>query len=190
MQQRLPLLLFLLLLVGFRVLGAVWPELFPNFQPLTAVFFCAAAWFSGRLLWLPALAWLVTLPLTNGLQGYGWSLDVVVALVGIGLTVLVGRAFREHRGLGPMLAGAALCTLGAYVVMNTLSWLTLPDYPRTWAGFVQAQWTGAPHHALPTWIFLRNPLLANLLFTALFVLGQRRLAVPSGVPARRVPAGG
>lgn len=187
MQSRLPLVLFVLLLVTFRLLGGLWPEQFPNFQPLSAVFFCAAAYFGGRFLWVPVLAWLVTLPLTNGLQGYGWDLDVLVALVGVGLTVGIGLAFRGHRTLLPMLGGAALCAVLGFVVMNTLSWLTLPDYPRTWAGFVQAQWTGAPHHTQPTWVFLRNPLLANLLFTGLFVLSQVRLGV-GAEPLRAGPS--
>ena len=186
MQQRLPLLLLLVLLVGFRLLGAIWPDQFPNFQPLSAVFFCAMAYFGWRALWVPAVAWVVTLPLTNGLQGFGWSAQVSVAMIGVALTVGIGWLFRNHRGLVPMLGGAVLCAVTGFFVMNVLSWLTLPDYPRTWAGFVQAQWTGAPHHALPTWVFLRNPLLANLLFTGLFVLGQMRLgAVVSALQTSR-----
>jgi hypothetical protein len=89
-----------------------------------------------------------------------------------------------------MLGGAALCAVLAFFAMNCLSWLTLPDYPKTLSGFMQAQWTGAPHHGQPTWVFLRNPLLANVLFTGLFVLGQRRMGVepalePLVVPVKR-----
>lgn len=190
MQQRAPLVLLIALLVIFRLFGALWPEAFPNFQPLTAVFFCAAAFFGWRMLWVPGLAWLVTLPLTNGMQGYGWSPAMLVALIGLGVTVIIGIQFRHRRALWPMLGGAALCAVLAFFAMNCLSWLTLPDYPKTLAGFVQAQWTGAPHHGQPTWVFLRNPLLANVLFTGLFVLGQRRMGArpalePLAVPVKR-----
>ena len=186
MQQRAPLVLLILLLVVFRLLGALWPEAFPNFQPLTAVFFCAAVFFGWRMLWVPGVAWLVTLPLTNGMQGYGWSPSMLVAMLGLAVTVYVGFLFRRKRELLPMVGGAALCAVLAFFAMNCLSWLSLPDYPKTLAGFVQAQWTGAPHHGQPTWVFLRNPLLANVLFTGLFVLGQRRMGAetaPEPLPA-------
>jgi len=187
MQQRVPLVLLFVLLVGFRLLGALWPEAFPNFQLLTAVFFCTTVFLGWRALWVPAAAWLVTLPITNGMQGFGWSAEMLVAALGLGLTVGVGWFMRQQRGVLPLLGGAALCAVLSYFVLNTLSWWSLPDYPKNLAGFVQAQWTGAPHHTQPTWVFLRNPLLANVLFTALFMLGQRSLGFgrePQRDPAR------
>lgn len=187
MQQRVPLLLLVVLLAGFRLLGAMWPELFPNFQPLTAIFFCGAAFLGSRGLWVPAVAWALTLPLTNGMQGFGWSTGILMAAVGLGLTVAIGWRFRRQRALLPLLGGAALCAVVSYVVLNTWSWITLPDYPKTLLGFVQAQWTGAPHHALPTWVFLRNPLIANVLFTALFVLSQRRFGASTAPVGEPVP---
>lgn len=189
MQQRVPLVILLILLVGFRLLGALWPEAFPNFQPLYAVFFCATVFLGWRVLWVPAAAWLITLPLTNGMQGFGWSAEMLVAMTGLGLTVAVGWAFRDKRALLPLLGGAALCAILGFFAMNCLSWLTLPDYPKTFAGFVQAQWTGAPHHAQPTWIFLRNPLLANVLFTGLFVLGQYRFGIRTAPVPTEAPVG-
>jgi hypothetical protein len=190
MQQRVSLVLLLVLLVSFRLLGALWPDQLANFQPLTAVFFCTMVFLGWRALWVPALAWLVTLPLTNGLLGFGWSAQMGVALLGLVLTVGVGWLFRNQaRSLVPLLGGAALCAVLAYFVMNCFSWLTLPDYPKNLAGFVQAQWTGAPHHALPTWVFLRNPLLANVLFTGLFVMGQYRFGALSAPAGRVVPTG-
>lgn len=182
MQQRALLVFLVLLLIGFRVLGALWPAA-ANFQPMTAVFFCGMAFMGWRIMWVPVLAWFVTLPLTNGMQGFGWSAQMYVALTGLALTVGVGCFFRQQRGLLPLLGGAAACAILAFFVMNCFSWMSLPDYPKTLAGFVQAQWTGAAHHTQPTWIFLRNPLIANLLFTGLFVLGQQRLGAVS-VPLR------
>jgi hypothetical protein len=47
-----------------------------------------------------------------------------------------------------------------------------PGYPKTFAGFVQAQTIGLPVYngATPAWMFLRNSLLGDLFFTALFVV--------------------
>jgi hypothetical protein len=185
MQQRAALVLLIVLLVVFRLMGALTPEAFPNFQPLAAVAFCAAAFFGWRMLWVPAVAWLLSLPLTNGMQGFGWSPAMLVALIGLGLAALIGLGFQQQRSFLALLGGAALCGVISYFTMNCLSWLTLPDYPRTFSGFVQAQWSGAPHHVVPTWIFLRNSLAGNLLFTGLFVLGQRRIGLrtaPQPVP--------
>jgi hypothetical protein len=189
MQQRVSLVILLILLVGFRLLGAIFPDQLPNFQPLTAVFFCAMVFMGGRFLWVPAAAWLITLPLTNGMQGFGWSAEMLVAMTGLGLTIGVGWVYREKRAMLPLLGGAALCAILSFFVMNCLSWLTLPDYPKTLAGFVQAQWTGAPHHALPTWVFLRNPLLANVLFTGLFVMGQYRFGAAAAPVPTTAPVG-
>ena len=57
---------------------------------------------------------------------------------------------------------------------NIGSWALLPQYPKTWAGFVQAQTVGVPGPFPAAWVFLKNALLANLLFTGLFLLGQRQ----------------
>ena len=60
-----------------------------------------------------------------------------------------------------------------YAVTNTGSWLLLPQYSKTWAGFVQAQTVGVPGLP-PAWVFLRGSLAANILFSGLFLLGQRK----------------
>ena len=35
-----------------------------------------------RWLWLPVAAWLLSYPLTNLTQGYGWDFQIVIALGG------------------------------------------------------------------------------------------------------------
>ena len=40
-------------------------------------------------------------------------------------------------------------------------------------GFLQTQTVGLPGF-LPAWVFLKNAIMANLLFTGLFLLGQRQ----------------
>ncbi len=186
MKRVLPVVLLVLLLVGFRVLGAVWPLALPGFQPLAALFFCGAACLGPRWLWAPALAWLGSYPLTNLILGYGIDWQLLLAVGGFAMAVLIGWRMRGF-GILALLGGSAVAALGFYLVTNTGAWLLLPDYPKSWSGFLQAQWTGAPHHVLPTWVFLRNGLLANLLFTALFLLAlHRREELPEGelAPAR------
>ena len=46
-----------------------------------------------------------------------------------------------------------------------------PGYAKNAAGLVQALTTGLPQYgSTPTWMFFRNSLLSDLLFTAVFVL--------------------
>ena len=72
-----------------------------------------------------------------------------------------------------MLATTAAGALAFFFLTNTVAFLADPLYPKSWEGFVQAQWTGPVGAVLPTWVFLRNLLAANLLFTGLFLLGNR-----------------
>ncbi len=55
-----------------------------------------------------------------------------------------------------------------YLVTNTASWLVLPDYEKTLAGWIRALTRGTPQHP-PTWEFFRNTLASGGLFTGLFV---------------------
>jgi hypothetical protein len=84
--------------------------------------------------------------------------------------------------LGGAMGAAVLC----YFFANTGSWALLP-YEKTWPGFWQAQTIGLTGRDLglgdvvlaPTWVFLKNGILANVLFTGLFLLGQRQWGVES-----------
>jgi hypothetical protein len=63
-----------------------------------------------------------------------------------------------------------------YLVTNTVSWLTSVEYAKTTMGWWQALTTGLPGYA-PTWMFFRNSLVSDLVFTLLcvgcFALGRR-----------------
>ncbi len=173
MKRVLPIVLLIALLALFSILGARVKEVLPGFGPLPAVFFCVAACMGMRWLWIPMLAWVVSYPITNAIHGYGWDWQMSLSLLGFGLVVWIGYSLRGKRALA-LLGGSLGAGVLFYVVTNSGAWLILPDYPKTWLGFVQAQWTGAPHHAVGTWVFLRSALVANVLFTSLFLLGQRQ----------------
>jgi len=186
MQRWLPAVLMILLLAGFRLLGSAMPETLPNFQPLPALLICGIIFLKGRQRWLlPLVAWAITDPLTSLLQGhaiFGWHhLEI-----GLGLAATVGIALKIRRSPSWMslLAGAVLSAIAFYFLCNLVSFVVDPLYPKTLAGFAQAQWTGPVGYS-PTWVFLRNLLAANLLFTAVFCLAHR--ALPAGL-AKTAPA--
>jgi hypothetical protein len=177
-MNRTPLFLLGLLLVVFRLLGAAVPESLPNFQPLPALLLCALVLLDGRGRWLlPLGVWLATDPLVSALHGHdllGWH--HLALPVGIGAVAALALPLRRHAHPAALLGGSALAALAFYFLTNCVSFATLPMYAKTWGGFVQAQWSG-PEGFGPTWAFLRNGLVANLLFTALVLLARRGVAL-------------
>src|SRR6266571_7076147 len=58
-----------------------------------------------------------------------------------------------------------------YVFTNTFSWLSDPGYAKNFAGLIQSLTVGLPQYsATPTWMFFRNSLVSDLIFTGLFVV--------------------
>ena len=191
-KRVLPTLILVVLLVGYSLLSAKLQQALPGFSPIPALFFCVAACLAWKWLGTIFAAWLIAYPLTNWIYGYGWNWQVLLTIAGFGLAVAVGASLRGSQRVPMLLAGSVGAAILFYVLSNTGSWLLLPDYPKNWTGFVQAQWTGAPHHALDTWVFLRNGILAHVLFTGLFLLGHRqwggdsiRVGEPAPVRIRR-----
>jgi hypothetical protein len=164
---------FLMLMLAFRALGA-WQG-WMNFSPLPAFLLMSLVCFTGRERWvLPVLAWLVSDPLMNVLNGSPafassqWHvvLGVLACLV---VVPWVKSSFTWQRAMMGSLASALLF----YLVTNAICFMTMPElYERSWQGWFQAQWTG-PVGLGPTWVFLRNACAANLLFCGLFLLAQR-----------------
>jgi hypothetical protein len=67
------------------------------------------------------------------------------------------------------LAGSVLF----YAITNTFAWLSDPGYMKNFAGLIQALTVGLPQYsATPTWMFFRNSIVSDLLFTGLFVLSM------------------
>jgi hypothetical protein len=194
-----PTLLLLLFAAGYRVwlawqtthsnggMAALFSWL-PGFCPLAALTLCGG-WFLPRRLALvaPMAVLLVTdLALT---AIYGWQplgggeatatvvqmLSRYVVLLALGAWALGMRrgadgpaALRWAPLLATTLAGSCIF----YVVTNTFSWLTLPGYSLTAAGWWQALTTGLPGYP-PSWTFFRNALFSDLLYTALMLVAVR-----------------
>jgi len=171
---------FMMLVFGvfFRVFRVdLAPDTLPNFSPLMASALCGAIFLPGWFgLTLPVAALLISDLVLN--LHYGaplLSFQLLWTLPGYLVAVALGWGLRRHAGLGPVLGGTLAASVFFYVVTNTGSWLGLPAYPQTFAGWVQAMTSGLPGYP-PTWAFFRNSLLSDLLFAALFVVAERALA--------------
>ena len=185
MQRAIPLIIFVIVLGIARILGGLNPEFLGNLSPLGALFFCGMALFGVRGIILPALAWFLTYPLTSAMQGYGWSAQFLVPLAGFAAMVFLARYFKDAKP-GKIFLGSLASALVFYLLTNTLSWATDPLYVKSLTGFTQALWTGHPGLP-PTWMFFRNALIAQALFSGLFLFAT--ISVKANLPQSRLSAG-
>lgn len=179
----LPVVL-IVLAIGLRAVkgtevGADW---LPNFSPWMALAFAGTLLFPKALPWWGVVAAMVGLDVMvqgsvildyPGTMALVYGLFAAAAYAGVRLRGRVG-------GLG-VVGGAVVCSLVFYVVTNTLSWMVMPEYARSVAGWVQALTSGLPGFP-PTWTFLRNSLLSDAGFSLLLVLAHNVEAVGRRVP--------
>ena len=82
--------------------------------------------------------------------------------------------FRLGRRVTAMLVLGLAGSVIFYAITNGFSWLSDPGYAKNLAGLIQALTVGLPQYSsTPTWMFFRNSLVSDLVFTALFVLCVR-----------------
>jgi len=171
----------ILLLVAFRVLGSVFPESLPNFQPLAVLFFCGFLLAPGwRGFAWPAGIYFLTYPLPALLQGrVDWLAPGVlgVTMLAFGAIFLLGRSLRPERAV-TLFGGAVTAALVFHVITNGVAWIGSPLYPKTPLGLWQSLWTGPVGSPVPSWVFLRNLMAANLIFTAMLLLARFPIAIP------------
>ena len=173
MNRYLPLTLIVGLLIAFRVLGGVLPDTQPNFQPVTALFFCGALLAKGwRGFAIPFGIWAVTYPFAQGPIG---DLAVfITTLIALTITFFLGKAFSRY-GIPSLLFGSIAAAVLFHFITNSAAWIGDPLYEKSIVGLWQSLWTGPPGSPLPSWVFLRNLAAANLLFTGIFAGAQLRL---------------
>jgi hypothetical protein len=111
----------------------------------------------------------------------------------LGMVAVVGLALRGSRKPGRFLMASVGGSAAFYLVTNTVSWLTSVEYAKTTMGWWQALTTGLPGYP-PTWMFFRNSLVSDVVFTMLFLgclaLSRRAAAGQAElVPARAVVRG-
>ncbi|MBC7980039.1 MAG: hypothetical protein H7Y36_05705 [Armatimonadetes bacterium] len=179
MNRLLPLVLITLLLVVFRIIGSAFPDSFPNFQPLAALFFCGACIAKDWRAWaIPLGAWLVTYPIPAMLQGNSSFLTpgiFISTAIAFAATFFIGKSL-SHGKFGALLLGSLAAALAFHLITNGAAWIGSPLYPKNPTGLWQSLWTGPVGSPIPSWIFLRNMMAANLLFTAVFL--SARFALP------------
>lgn len=176
-MPMIPAFLLILAAVAYRIVtglaiisGSTWLS---NFAPLAAIALCGAVYFPPKLKFtVPLIALFLSDVVLN--VNYGASLLAplilcryfALALVGwLGLVIANRPSWKTL--LPASLAGSVLF----YTITNVFSWLSDPGYAKNFTGLIQALTVGLPQYsATPTWMFFRNSVASDLLFTALFLL--------------------
>lgn len=177
-------LVVLILAAAWRVLAIHAPAL-SNFAPLMALTFCAAVYFQDKRMWLVPFAALMISDLYLDYHyastfGETWSWpSVAVRLVCFALALPMGRWVAQHKNWLNLFSGALAGAIFFYLATNTDAWIRDPFYAKSAAGWWQAMTVGRPEFP-PTFMFFRNTLVSDLLFTGVFALAMEYAALRSG----------
>src|SRR5437867_195757 len=173
----IPALILILAAVAYRIAaallihsGATWLS---NFAPLAAIALCGAAYFPTRFKFSVPLGALFISDLFLNYY-YGASLvepHIVGRYLALALVGLIGLAFQNRASFKTLLPASIVGSAIFYLITNAFSWLSDPGYVKNFGGLIQALTVGLPQYsATPSWMFFRNSLISDLLFTLLFVL--------------------
>jgi hypothetical protein len=150
--------------------GATWLS---NFTPLAAIALCSGAYFPEKYKFSVPL---VTLFISDAVINFSYGaplLDsqILVRYVALAALGCAGLLLQNRASLKTLLPASIVGSTFFYAVTNAFSWLSDPGYAKNLAGLIQALTTGLPSYsATPSWMFFRNSLISDLLFTLLFVL--------------------
>jgi hypothetical protein len=191
----IPALLLVFSAVAYRLAtgllihsGATWLS---NFAPLAAIALCSAVYFPPKLKFsVPLITLFISDIILNSY--YGASLldaHILGRYLALTLVGCVGLLLENCASLRTLLPASILGSAIFYLITCTFSWLSDPGYIKRFAGLIQALTVGLPQYsATPSWMFFRNSLLSDLVFTLLFIvcmslgrsteLSHARAAVP------------
>jgi len=144
-----------------------------NFAPFAAIALCGAVFFPAKYKFsVPLLALL----LSDIVLNFYYSVPLLHPLIvgryfALGVVGCLGLLLQRKRSLKVLLPASVAGSIVFYVITNAFSWVSDPGYTKSLAGLVQALTVGLPAYSgTPTWMFFRNSLLSDFVFTGLFVL--------------------
>ena len=189
----IPAFLLVVLTIAYRITtglmiqsGATWLS---NFAPLAAIGLCCAIYFPPRFKFtVPLIALLISDAILNHHYGAPLFSPLIfgryLALVVVGC---IGFALQNRASLKMVLPATIVGSTIFYLITNAFAWLSDPGYTKNFAGLIQAITVGLPQYsATPSWMFFRNSLLSDLIFTGLFILCMHWGRSPA--PARATSA--
>ncbi len=169
--EKIAVLLLFVVAIAWRLITGFSGEThwLPNFAPLAAIALCGAIYFPRKLaLALPLAAMFVSDLILNAHYGVALlSVEMLARYAALALIGGLGLLLRARPRFVLILLGSLAGSAIFYIVTNAASWLGNPAYSQTAAGLGRALTVGQPGYP-PAWMFFRNTLASDLLFTALF----------------------
>jgi len=170
-------LLLILLTIVYRIAtailvhggGSTW---LANFAPLAAIALCSAVYFPRQYKFtIPFAALFVSDLVLDWYYGFPLFNPMVLGhYLAFALVGVIGLALSRRPSLKTVVPASLAGSVLFYGITNAFSWLSDAGYARNLGGLIQALTVGLPQYsATPTWMFFRNSLLSDLLFTLLFV---------------------
>src|SRR5438270_7340313 len=175
--RMIPALLLVFSAVAYRITtgllihsGASWLS---NFAPLAAIALCSAAYFPKKYKFSVPL---VTLFISDAVINFRYGaplLDpqIFIRYFALSLICCVGLLLQNRASLKTLLPASIVGSTIFYAITNAFSWLSDPGYAKNLGGLIQALTVGLPQYsATPSWMFFRNSLISDLIFTLLFIV--------------------
>ena len=173
----IPALFLIISAVAFRIVAAFFGHSnsigWLNFAPIAAIALCSAAYFPRKYKFsVPMIALLISDIVLNAHYHFSLVSPFVLShYLGFAIVGCLGLLLQNRVSWKTLLPASVVASLIFYVVTNSVSWIYDPGYAKNFAGFIQALTIGLPQYsATPTWMFFRNSLVSDLIFTGLFVL--------------------
>lgn len=159
-----------------------------NFTPVMAFAFTGAIVMPKRFrILIPLGLVLATDLMLYGSEAFAHSFVVVKYGLLFG-AALWGASLNRQTSVFGTLGRVLGCSIVFYLVANTASWFGSPAYAKTFAGWLQANTTGLPGFP-PSWMFLRNAIVSDQLFSLVLLLAfnwesaRKQLPMLPWVPA-------
>ena len=197
----IPALLLVIAAVVFRIAIGFFSHSdsigWMNFAPIAAIALCAAAYFPGKYKFtVPMIALLISDIVLDAHYGFSLLSPFVFShYVGFAIVGCLGLLLQNRASWKTLLPASSAASLIFYVITNSVSWIYDPGYAKNFAGLIQSLTVGLPQYsATPSWMFFRNSLISDLVFTFLFVLcmnmgRSRERSRERAARLRTVPAG-
>ena len=173
----IPALLLIISAVVFRIVTGFFGHSdsigWMNFAPIAAIALCAGAYFPRKYKFsVPMIALLISDIVLNAHYRFSLVSPFVLShYLGFAIVGCLGLLLQSRASWKTLLPASVAASLIFYVVTNSVSWIYDPDYTKNFAGLIQALTVGLPQYsATPSWMFFRNSLISDLLFTLLFVI--------------------
>ena len=173
----IPALLLIFAAVLFRVFTGFFGHSdsigWLNFAPIAAIALCAAAYFPWKYKFtVPMIALLISDVVLDAHYGFSlFSPFVLSHYIGFAIVGCLGVLLQSRASWKTLLPASVAASLIFYIVTNSVSWIYDPGYAKNFAGLIQSLTVGLPQYgATPSWMFFRNSLVSDLLFTLLFAI--------------------